>query len=74
MGRFSLTLLLEDDTSSTRYNILKIDRNSNLSTDCTLVTLSFTVESYGIKFIYDEMDTPHGNVCFSNITITHSVF
>ena len=33
MGRFRIQLLVEDNTWSTRNNILKKDRNSNLSTD-----------------------------------------
>ena len=42
------------------------------STDWTLVSLNFSVQNYGIKFIYDQIDTPHADMCFSNITITHS--
>ena len=74
MGRFRIQLLMEDDTWSTRYNIPKIDRYSDASTDWTLVSLNFTVENYGIKLIYDQIDAPHADMCFSNITITHSVY
>ena len=74
MGRFRVQLLLNDDTWSTRYNIPKNDRYSDNSTDWTLVNLSFTVENYGIKLIYDQIDTARADMCFSNITITHSVF
>ena len=74
MGRFRIQLLLEDISWSTRYNIPKNDRYSVTSTDWTLVTLNFTVENYGIKLIYDQKDTPHADMCFSNITITHSVY
>ena len=74
MGRFRNQLLLEDNTWSTRYNIPKIDRYSDSSTDWTLVNLNFTVENYGNRQIYDEMDTPHADMCFSKITITHSVY
>ena len=74
MGRFRIQLLLEDNTWSTRYNIPKNDRYSDTSTDWTLVSLNFTVENYGIKLIYDQIDTPHADMCFSNITITHSVY
>ena len=73
MGRFRIQLLLEDNTWSTRYNIPKSDRYSDSSTEWTLVSLNFTIENYGIKLIYDEIDTPHADMCFSNITITHSV-
>ena len=74
MGRFRIELSLEDNTWSTRYNIFKNDRYSDSSTQWTLVNLNFTVENYGIQSIYDQIDTPHAYMCFSNITITHSVY
>ena len=74
MGRFKIQLLLEDNTWSTRYNIPKNDRYSDSSTQWTLVNLNFTIENYGIRLIYDQIDTPHGDMCFSNIAITHSVY
>ena len=73
MGRFRIEFLLEDNTWSTRYNIPKNDRYSNSSTQWTLVNLNFTIENYGIRITYDQIDTPHADLCFSNITITHSV-
>ena len=74
MGRFRIQLLLSDNTWSTLYTIAKNDRYSDSSTDWTLIDLNFTVENYGIKLIYDQIDTPHADMCFSNITITHSVY
>ena len=74
MGRFRIQLLLEDNTWSTRYNIPKNDRYSNSSTQWTLVNINFTIENYGIRLIYDQIDTPHADMCFSNIPITHSVY
>ena len=74
MGRFRIELLLEDNTWSTRYNIPKNDRYSNSSTQWTLINLNFTIENYGIRLIHDQIDTPHADMCFSNITITHSVY
>ena len=73
MGRF-IQLFLEDNTWSTRYNIPKNDRYRNSSTQWTLVNLNFTVENYGIKIIYDQIDTPLADMCFPDITITHSVY
>ena len=74
MGRFRIQLLLADNTWSTSYNIPENDRYSDNSTDWTLVSLNFSVENYGIKLIYDEIDTAHADMCFSNITITHSIY
>ena len=74
MGRFRIQLLLEDDTWSTQYTIPKNSQYSDNSTDWTLLNLDFTEENYGIKLKYDEIDTPHADMCFSNITITHSIY
>ena len=74
MGRFRTQLLLEDNTWCTRYNIPKNDQYSNSLTQWTLVSLNVTEENYDFKFIYDQIDTPHADMCFSNITITHSVY
>ena len=73
MARFRVQLFLKDNLWTTQYTINKNDRYSNNSTDWFLLNLKFTIENYGIKLIYDEIDTPHADMCFSNITITHSV-
>ena len=62
MGRCRIQLLLEDNTWSTQYTITKNTHCSNSSTDSTLLTLDFTVENYGIKFIIDQKDTPHADM------------
>ena len=74
MGRFRLQLLLEDNTWSIRDNIPKIDQFNDNSTDWTLVSLNLNVENYDIKLVYDQIDNPHADMCFSDITITHSVY
>ena len=74
MGRFRIQLLLEDNTWSTQYTINKNDRYSNNSTDWSLLNIDFTTQNYGIKLVYDQIDTAHADMSFSNITITHSVF
>ena len=73
MGRFRIQLLLEDNTWSTQNTIAKNTQYSDNSTDWTLLNLDFTVQIYGYKLIYDQLDKPHADMCFSNITITHSV-
>ena len=74
MGCFRIQLLLEDITWSTRYNKPKNDRYSNNSTQWTKLSLIFSVENYGIKILYDEIDSAHGDMCFRFITITHSKY
>ena len=73
MGRFRIQFLFEDNTWNTRYIIPKNDRYSKSSTDWTFLKLKFTIEIYGFKLTYDQIDTAHADMCFSNITITHSV-
>ena len=74
MARFRIQLLLKDNTWSTKYNTPKNDQYSDTSTDWTLVSLNFTVENIGVKLIYDQIDTPHAGICYSNFTITHSLY
>ena len=74
MVRFRLQLLLEDNTWSTQYTIPENSQYSNSSTDWTFLNLDFTVENYGIKLIYDKIATAYGDMCFSKITIPHSVY
>ena len=74
MGRFRIQLSLDDNTWSTRYNIPKNDRYSDSSTDWTLVNSNFTTGKYGIRLLYDEIDSAHADMCFSKITITLSVY
>ena len=57
IGRFRKQLLSEDNTWSTRCNKPKNDRYSNYSTDWTLVNLNFAEANYGMKMIYDQIDT-----------------
>ena len=73
MGRFRIQLFLKYNTWSTQYNISKIYRYSDISTEWNLGYLNFTKENYGIKLLYDEMDSAHADMCCSNITITPSV-
>ena len=74
MGRFEVQLILEDKTWSTRYDTPKSDRNSNTSTDWTLVSSNFSERNYEINLNYDQLDTPHADMCFPNIIISHPVY
>ena len=74
MGRFRIQLLLDDNVWTTQYTIGKNEGYSDNPTDWTLLNLDFTVENYGSKLIYDQIDSAHGDMSFSNITITHNVY
>ena len=73
VGRFGLQLLLDGNTWSTRYKIPKNDRYSDSSATWTLDSLIFTEPNFGIKLIYDEIDTALCDMCFSNFILLHSV-
>ena len=74
MGRFRIQLLLENDTWTTQYTINENSQYSESSTTWSLLNLDFTADNYGIKLVYDRIDSPHADMCFSDITITHSVY
>ena len=64
MGRFRIQLLLEDNTWSTIYNINKNSQYSNGSTVWHLFDVDITQENYGVKFLYDQIPSPHADVFF----------
>ena len=74
MGRFRIQFLVSDNTWSTQYTIAKNTQYSDNSTNYISLFLSFAIENYSIELIYDQIGTPHADMCFSNITITHSVY
>ena len=74
MGGFRIQLLLEDNTWDTQYTIAKIVQYNSSSTEWSLLNLDFTIENYGIRLIYDRIDTAHADMCLSNIIITHSIY
>ena len=73
-GRFRVQLSIKNNTWSVQYNISKRDRYSDTLREWTLVNLNFTVENYSIKLIYDGINGAQAYMCFSIITITHSVY
>ena len=74
MGRFRVQIITKDNVWLTKFNINKIEQYSTLSTDWTILSLNITDENFGVKFIYDQIDSAHADMCFSNITITHSPY
>ena len=74
MARFRIQPLTDDNEWITQYTINKNEGFSDSSTEWSLLNLDFTIRNYGIKLIYDRIDTAHADMCFSNITITHSVY
>ena len=72
-GGFRIQLLLEDDLWTTQYTIAKNTQYTSSTAEWKLLNLDFTVENYGIKLIFIQIDTTHSDMGFSNIMITHSV-
>ena len=74
LGRFKVQLLLEHNTWSTKYHMGKNSNYSSSSTEWSLLNLHFTDSISGIRLYYDKIDTAHAHICFSDTTITHSVY
>ena len=74
MGRFRIDLLLDNNSWENKYTIEKNTQYSDTSTEWKLLSLNFTEENYGIRLTYDRIATAHADMCFSDITITHSVY
>ena len=74
MGRLSISILLDDDTWINKYVIQENSHYSNTSSEWALLSLDITEENYGIQIIYDRIRSAHADMCFSDITITHSVY
>ena len=52
MGRFRIQGLLEQKTNYSTFSTVR-----------TLLNLDFTIQNYDTKFIYDKIDTAHGDMC-----------
>ena len=74
MGRFRVEILLDNNTWENKYTIEKNSQFSDSSSEWRLLSLDFTEENCGIRLIYDRIDTAHADMCFSDITIIHSVY
>ena len=74
MPRFRIQILLENGDWENKYTIEKNSQFSNTSTEWNHLNLDFTQENYGIRLILDRIDTAHADMCFSNISITHTLF
>ena len=72
IGRFQIQLLIDNNNWSTIYTIPKND-NYTEQNEWILLNLDITQENYGIKLLYDNINTAHCDICFSIIIITHSV-
>ena len=74
MGCFRIQILTKDNVWLTKFIIAKNTQFSDASTDWIILDLNINDENYGVKFIYDQIDSAHADMCFSNITITHSPY
>ena len=74
MPRFRIQILLENGSWDNKYTIEKNSRFSNTSAEWTLLSLDFTQDNYGIRLLFDRIDTAHADMCLSNISITHTLY
>ena len=73
MRLFEIQLFSSDNTWSNRCNVPKTDRYSNTQTQWTKLSLYFILENYGIKLLFDEIDSAHFDMFFGNISKLLSV-
>ena len=73
MGRFRIQIL-KNGAWEKIYTIEKNTDFTTLSTDYILLNLDITQDNYGIKLFYDQKESAHADMCFSNIMITHSIY
>ena len=74
MGRIRIEFLVPNGKWFSKY---VIDKNTNFnatSQGWTLLNLDFTETNYGIKLVFDQLDTALAVLCFSNVVITHPVY
>ena len=62
MGRFRIQLLLEDGSWMTHYTIANNTQYTDSPTEWELLNLDFTIQNYGIKLIFDQIDTAHSDM------------
>ena len=73
MGRLKIQIL-KNNSWETIFTIEKNTDFTTLSTDLTLLNLDITDDNYGIKLLYDEIESAHADMCFSNIMTTYSIY
>ena len=72
--RFRIEILLENGNWENKFTIKKNTQYAISSTKWTHRSLNFTQPNYGIRLIFDRIDTAHADMSFSNISITHTLF
>ena len=72
--RFRIELLLENGNWENKFTIDKNSQFSNSSTEWSYLNLDFTQANYGFRLIFDRINSPHADMCLSNISITHTLF
>ena len=73
MGKFEISILIANKVWNTIYTLEKNTNFSTLSTDWIILNLNIANQpNYGIKLVYSGINTAHADMCFSDISITHS--
>ena len=69
--------MIQNSSVVTKYvskNILAEKTNYTYTSESSALKINFSVRNYGIKLIWDEIDTALADMGFPKITITQSVF
>ena len=73
MGRFRIHSLIDGQLEPEDMND-KTGNHGATTTEWTLLYLYFRHSNYGTKFVFDQIDTPDADMCFTKIMIIHSVY
>ena len=74
MGKLEIHLL-RNGVWETEYTTNKDTNFGTLSTDWTFFNMNILSQpNFGIKLVYSGINTPHADMCFSDIIITHRNF
>ena len=74
MGKFEIQTL-RDNVWISIYTMEKNTNYSALSSGWILLNLNNILQpNYGIKLVYSDINNAHADMCFSDITITHSIY
>ena len=74
MGKFEIQLL-RNGVGETGYTIEKSSNLTETETERVLLNLDIISQpNYDIKLLYSQISSAHNDMCFSDISITHTIF
>ena len=69
--RFRIHILLLNGQSFSKFTVTEKTNYSDNSIDWSFINIDFTESTYGIRLVYDQIDTSSADIRFSNFTLAH---